>query len=472
VVAWTPRPGQAAALEQMREHARAGRRRLIVASRTGSGKTHLACWRIAAQLAAGLRVVVIVHRREILRQWQATLAEHGGDVSAVTWRTHQTRQPMPDLDARSVVWVDEAHLFHAAIKRSQVAAPAAWWVLLTATPCRLSGEPMGDVADVVIDVQTVAELEAEGSLVPAVVYGAASPELHNVPRRAGEYQAGPLELAYRAPSLVADVVTTWERLSVAEAGEPQTPRGRIRSLAFCAGIEQSRATVARLTDAGHRWAHVDGSTPRAERDAAWTALADGDLDGVSSVQLAIEGIDVRTVGLVVWARATMSLPVWLQGCGRAARAAPGKRRYIVQDHGGNAWEHGHPAAPRVWTLDGRQPAPPTDALRSCRECLAIYDPTEADAGCCPRCGAGPEVQVRRPPRVVAAELRPLTAAELARGRAEVSRQTPPRPPPAWLPERLHARWDANERKRQREGYALPVAGEGGWSEARARYAMR
>lgn len=467
---WTPRPGQAAALAEMREHARAGRRRLIVASRTGSGKTHLACWRIAAQLAAGLRVVVVVHRREILRQWQHTLAEHGGDVSAVTWRTQQSRQPMPALDARSVVWVDEAHLYHAAIARAQDQAPDAWWVLLTATPCRLSGEPMGDVADAIIDVQTVADLEAEGSLVPGTVYGAASPELHDVPLRRGDYQSSSLELRYRSPAMVGDIVTTWQRLSVAPPGEPATDAGRRRTLMFAAGVESSRAAVEAL---GPRWRHVDGSTPPKERAAAWDELRAGTIDGVSSVQLAIEGIDVREVSHVVWLRATKSLPIWLQGCGRAARACAGKRGYVIQDHGGNAWEHGHPSAPRVWTLDGKPPRVATDSLRTCAECLAIYDPHEyADVPGCPVCGAALEAQQRRPTRVVDAELRPLSAAELARARADVSRETPPRPPPAWLPERLHRAWERNETKRQREGYALPIAGVGGWSEGRARYAMR
>ena len=91
MVAWTPRPAQAAARQMLREQARAGVRRLCVVMPTGAGKTHLAAWTIADQQRAGLRVGVIVHRREIMRQWRATLAEHGADPRAVTWRTHQTR---------------------------------------------------------------------------------------------------------------------------------------------------------------------------------------------------------------------------------------------------------------------------------------------------------------------------------------------------------------------------------------------
>jgi DNA repair protein RadD len=462
VVAWTPRPAQAAARQMLREQARAGVRRLCVVMPTGAGKTHLAAWTIADQLRAGLSPVVVTHRREIMRQWRATLAEHGADPQRVTWRTHQTRTPLtlPAEPSRCVIWIDEAHLYYDAIQKLQAEHPGAWWVLLTATPTRLDGSPMSAVCDAIVEPTDARTLVSEGALVPPRVICAESPDLHDVPIRAGDYAAGGLALAYRSPALVGSIVETWASYALYRP-----------TLLFAASVEQSRSLVAAL---GGGWAHVDGSTPRAERDATWARLESGDLCGVASVQLAIEGIDVRRVSCVVWATATMSLSRWRQGCGRAARAHPesGKRDYLVIDHGGNAWEHGYPDAPVAWTLDGRAPSPGGASLRTCTECLAMYDAAEAEGGCCPRCGAAPEVQQRRPKRVIDAELREVSAAELERRRRDVSRQTPPRPPPAWLPERLHARWDANERRRQREGYALPVAGEGGWSEARARYAMR
>jgi superfamily II DNA or RNA helicase len=455
---WTPRPGQARTLAAMREAARAGNRRICVALPTGAGKTHLACWRIAEQQRAGLRVCVIVHRREIMRQWRATLAEHGGSVGAVVWRTQQARSALPECD---VYWVDEAHLYYDQIQRLQAQAAGAWWVLLTATPWRLSGEPMSAVADVIVAEQTVAELEAEGSLVPARVLSGRSPDLHTVPTRGGDYTASGLAIAYQSAQLVGDIVETWASHALYRP-----------TLLFASSVEQSRSLVASL---GPGWAHVDGSTPARQRAETWAMLDAGELHGVSSVQLAIEGIDVRRVSCVVWARATKSLSIWLQGCGRAARchADSGKRDYLVIDHGGNVWEHGLPGEARAWTLDGTPPtAPGVDPLRTCGECLAVYDAAEAVDGCCPRCGAAPDVQQRPPRRVRAGELVEITAAELERRRRDVSRQTPPRPPPAWLPERLHRAWERNEERRQREGYALPVAGEGGWSEARARYAMR
>ena len=459
---WTPRPAQAAARQMLREQARAGVRRLCVVMPTGAGKTHLAAWTIADQLRAGLHPVVVTHRREIMRQWRATLAEHGADPRAVTWRTHQTRTPLvlPAEPSRCVIWIDEAHLYYDAIQRLQAEHGGTWWVLLTATPTRLDGSPMSAVCDAIVEPTDARTLVSEGALVPPRVMCAESPDLHDVPIRAGDYAAGGLALAYRSPALVGSIVETWASYALYRP-----------TLLFAASVEQSRSLVAAL---GGGWAHVDGSTPRAERDATWARLESGDLCGVASVQLAIEGIDVRRVSCVVWATATMSLSRWRQGCGRAARAHPesGKRDYLVIDHGGNAWEHGYPDAPVAWTLDGRAPSPGGASLRTCTECLAMYDAAEAEGGCCPRCGAAPEVQQRRPKRVIDAELREVSAAELERRRRDVSRQTPPRPPPAWLPERLHARWDANERRRQREGYALPVAGEGGWSEARARYAMR
>src|SRR5258705_374529 len=105
---------------------------------------------------------------------------------------------------------------------------------------------------------------------------------------------------------------------------------------------------------------------------------------------------------------TQSLGLYLQMVGRALRRAPGKDRAIVLDHAGNSWQHGLPADPREWSLEGKprqqRDQPQERRLRHCPECGAI---NAAGTLRCVGCGAElkptPAEQREIDARLVAAE---------------------------------------------------------------------
>jgi superfamily II DNA or RNA helicase len=396
--------------------------------------------------ATGQRVLYVVHRDEILKQTANTL-EHckvslltagkqanvimPGTVTIASAQTLARREvPAHDL----LIW-DEAHVYHAAQIRTQ-AAHNARALLLTATPARTDGKPLGDIADAIVQGPAMADLIAAGYLVPARVFGAPSPDMHEVPIRAGEYAHGPAEQAARR--LVGSVPDSWLRLA----------KGR-RTVLFAAGVDHSRECVAALVAVGVRAVHVDGETPVGERAEAFAALRRHDIDVLCNVGIAVEGLDIPKIGCVYWARATASVAVYLQGTGRGMRPSAGKADLIVIDGGGNAYRHGLPEEPRQWTLAGKTAIAKTvPTLRTCAACLAIYAPT---VPVCPRCGAEPVPEQRRGPVTVRGELVELSAAEVGRRAKAESCATPPRQCPRGCDAAL---WERLERRRQRDGYAL------------------
>jgi superfamily II DNA or RNA helicase len=413
--------------------------------------------------AKGSRVLYVVHREEILQQTakalqptEVALLKAGGKVAqikpgTVLLASAQTlaRREVPEHDL--LCW-DEAHCFHSAQIRVQAACRASA-LLLTATPARTDGKPLSDIADAIVSGPPMADLIAGGHLVPALVYGAPSPDMHEVPIRGGEYAQGPAEQAARR--LVGSVPDAWLRHA----------KGR-RTVLFASGVTHSRECVAALTAKGVRAVHVDGDSSPADRAAAFAALRAHDIDVLCNVGIAVEGLDIPEIAAVYWARATASVAVYLQGTGRGMRPSEGKTDLIVIDGGGNAYRHGLPEEPREWTLAGKVRRPAEAGLRTCAACLAVYAPT---LPACPRCGVEPEVEARHTPRTVRAELVLLTAAEVGRQAQAQSFATKPRRCPSWA-ESDKDLWDSLERRRQREGYAL---GDGshahpGWTAHRWR----
>jgi len=441
------RPYQIETLERARQAYREGAKRVILQASTGAGKTAMASVVCRNATAKQARVLYVVHREEILQQTAKALAPlpvslltAGGKVNAikpgeVLLASAQTlaRREVPEHDL--LIW-DESHTYHAAQQRVQAAWPTRA-LLLTATPARTDGKPLADIADAIVQGPVMADLIAAGYLVPALVYGAPSPDMHEVPIRGGEYAQGPAEQAARR--LVGSVPDAWLRHA----------KGR-RTVLFASGVTHSRECVAALTMAGVRAVHVDGETPAAERAEAFAALRRHDLDVLCNVGVAVEGLDIPEIGAVYWARATASLAVYLQGTGRGMRPSAGKTDLIVIDGGGNAYRHGLPEEPREWTLLGKVKRPAEAGLRTCAACLAVYAPT---LPACPRCGAEPTPEQRRAVQSVGGELVRLTAAEVGRRERAASAATGPRPCPSWAAADPEL-WRRLEVKRQREGYAL------------------
>jgi DNA repair protein RadD len=397
----------AAEFERLVTH---GKRRVIVVAPTGSGKTVIACAIIAA---TPRRALIVSHRREIVKQTSDKLTaagvHHGviqaGDekrlrpMAAVQVASIQTlhsrairstSMPMPLAD---LVIIDEAHHACAATYRKILEAyPDAIVLGLTATPCRGDGRGLGGIFETMIECPQVAELIVGGYLVKARVYAPINPDLKGVRTVKGDYHEAQLADRMDRDRLVGDIVTHWHKY-----GE------RRRTIAFACSVAHSIHIAAEFMKSGVRSEHLDGSTPKDERDAMLARLASGATEVISNCQVLTEGFDCPDIGCITLARPTKKMGLFRQMIGRGLRPADGKTDVVILDHSGAVFRHGLPEDRVEWTLDpDRHAEAPAHQARLEHKTAGLIECTQCSAlrlggQPCPACGFLPQ----RPAQYVA-----------------------------------------------------------------------
>jgi superfamily II DNA or RNA helicase len=403
-VSTTLRGYQVQAVEAVRAAIRAGRRRVLLVSPTGTGKTEMYLSLVHSALAKGNKVLVLASQEELLEQPGRKLDAAGRDFGVLQgdhWRVRPwlplqlaSVQTLVRRGARpeaSVVICDEAHLFVAETFARIVADyPRAVILGLTATPRRLDGRGLGELFEELVVATTIERSIADGWLVPVRTFAPSEPDLSAVKISGGDFNRGAAARVMEKPAIVGDIVATWQKLA---AGRP--------TIGFAADVAHSERMVAAFRAAGISVSHVDGTTPRAERARLLADLSSGALTVLWNAQLLTLGVDVPRVSCIVMARPTLSETVYLQEGGRGLRPFPGKTDLLLLDHAGNCLRHGLLEWAREWSLEGvvrRKRDEKVPGLRlPCKQCFAI---SPAGAAVCVDCGAPfprrPRVVLQRP----------------------------------------------------------------------------
>jgi DNA repair protein RadD len=375
---------------------------------TGGGKTVVATTLIERAVQRGERVLVLTHRREILKQTSLKLPIDHGLIQAglnidlefpvqvasvqTLWARCMRTDKLP-LPAANLIMIDEAH--HVAARTWQAIVeqyPNARLIGLTATPCRADGKGLGNFFDELIEGPQIPELIAQKHLVPTIYYAPADPDLRGVETRQGDYVVNQLADRMNRDDLVGDIVSNWHKLAQ-----------RRKTLVFCVDVAHSVHIKDEFVKCGVRAEHLDGSTPKPERDATLARLASGETELVTNCMVLTEGFDLPAIGCIVLARPTKQLGLFRQMAGRGLRPAPGKTNLILIDHSGAVYRHGLLEDRVEWTLDVTKRAEnPTHDIRSraqtsrlieCSQCGALRKGGEA----CPACGFLPK---RRPDAII------------------------------------------------------------------------
>jgi superfamily II DNA or RNA helicase len=157
-------------------------------------------------------------------------------------------------------------------------------------------------------------------------------------------------------------------------------------------VSESKKITAAL---GSRAAHIDGGTPRAERDDVLRRFEGGDLDAVSNVFVLTEGWDSARAEVCVLARGCGALATYLQAIGRVRRTGGrSEKRCTLIDLAGAVHEHGMPDEHRAWELTTGQRAKRSGRawLAQCGSCGYVIEgarlrPGDDGRRRCVRCGA-------------------------------------------------------------------------------------
>ena len=379
-----------------------GRKAVLAVLPTGGGKT--VCFSYIAQAASikGNRVLILVHRAELLDQASRAMPVPHGIIAAgramdlshtvqvASVQTVARRLHLLPRDFFQLLVVDEAHHTTAGTWARVIAHFSQAKLLgVTATPIRGDGRGLGEHYQAMVQGPTAQQLTDDGFLAAAKVLAPPGFDSAGLRKRMGDFDTKQAE--QRVGTIMGDCLGHYRKHLSGQT-----------AIAFCCSVAHAEAVAHLFQSAGIAAASIDGSMDTSTRRELLQRLAVGDLKVLTSCALIGEGVDVPSVGGCILLRPTASVALHLQMIGRCLRPQPGKTA-VVLDHVGNTLRLGHHLEERDWTLDGlrkrdREAAP---SVKVCPTCFATSPST---AQVCRDCGhvfAPPE---RREIKVVEGEL--------------------------------------------------------------------
>lgn len=370
-------------------------RSVLLQAPTGSGKTVQFADITARTTANGHRTWIVVPRNELLKQASDHLVNHKvphGLISAATSESRAYKVHVVSKDTLirrydkiknwpDLLIMDEAHLYlDRQIEIASHLPPETKIIGYTATPERLDGRGLstasGGLYDDIVYGPSIADL-IEMDYLSDMRYFCppGADEIKELHRRGTEYNADELDALLQRRKIYGGAIQHYREHA---HNKP--------ALVFCRSVKAAAETAQRFNDAGYRFENIDGKMTYARRKSLIDALRAGQIQGLTSCELIVYGLDIPRVEAIIMLRPTLSRTLFFQMIGRGLRPSPGKPACIILDHVGNLQEHGHPLEPYDWQFHGRDKRTGGDGvaastLRLCDKCFMYF---EGDT--CPNCG--------------------------------------------------------------------------------------
>ena len=426
------RPFQQEARHRINADLNSGRNPVFV-SPTGTGKTFTACEVIKDRVNLGERVFVLTPQEEIFQQWLLECEKHKisyGFInqSGVNGRNKKVYicmplslnnllSVLPDYFKPDLIITDEAHhsqadtwqnIYNYYSKSKRLG--------LTATPQRTDGRGLDSTYDTI--VQTIEMPEAINSDPPYLAKPLIIvPEQYKlkVPIQNGEYDPRKQAEQLGKTQIIGDIISRYTDIF---AGLPV--------LVACSTFEHAKIMTAEFRKAGWKFEHIHSRLASADRRGMLRGIKNGDLNGLCTVGIGIEGMDIPGLYGLIWLRRTLSITVYLQFIGRVLRPSEGKIYGTILDPVGNVFIHGSPELRRKWTLQGRnsgsgEPEAIAPKMKICPVCSVMNATVNILCHICshdfrtePLAGRG-----RKLPRIIDGKLVVFDADELSEEREKI-----------------------------------------------------
>lgn len=324
----------------------------------------------------GKRVLVLAHRKELAEQHKELFTSAGLDTEnirvALFWSevNRLGENGQPDL-----IIADETHWLPQTM-RKVLDYYNCRVIGLTATPCRLSGDPMGAVYEEMIVGIGVKELIERKRLAPYDYYSVPVADVSNLAVNRGDYVMTEAETLLSKPGIYGDVIDSYKKYA----------NGK-KTLVYCTSIKHSQSVAEAFRNAGYKAAHMDSNTPKSERTKIMDDFRSGEIQIICNVLLIVEGISVPDCECCILLRPTLSTTIYIQSAMRCMRYQEGKRAVII-DMVTNYLRLGMPDEEREWSLEApvkrRREVDENGNfyVRTCPECFRIFK----TAAVCPYCG--------------------------------------------------------------------------------------
>lgn len=379
----------------------------IVASPGGTGKTFVMARLIKRFVTQwpGTRLMVLAQDAKLLDQGSNELYRYWPTapvgIYSAGLKMRDTQQDIvfagiqsaakrgEEFGVRHIVFIDEADLvspkddalYHKLLKTLKQPNPHLRVVGFTASPYRMGTGCLTNLDlwdDICIDLTRTEKFNwfiEHGFLSPLVnKRGAKEIDITNIAMKGGEFDEKELQAAADTEELNKAVVEESIRYG----------SNRKHWLVFSSGVNHGHHLSKLFNSRGVPTAMLSGEDSMAHREETEARWKSGEVRCLVNVGLYGRGFDFPAIDMIVWARATQSPALWLQGCVRGTRRAPGKTDALILDMAGNTRRLGPvndvivPAPRRKGdAVKGEAP------IKECPECHS-YIPIQCRS--CPDCG--------------------------------------------------------------------------------------
>lgn len=348
----------------------------------GGGKSVIVAEIAKRTTAKQNHVLFLVHRKELVDQIQNTFDFWGVDMNNADIMMVQTAsRRINKLTSPALIITDENHHSKAATYRKIYDAfPNAHRLGVTATPVRLDGSGLGDVNDILVEGVSAKWLIKHHYLAPYDYYAPSIADLTGIKIQHGEYETKSVEKALLRTAVFGNAIKHYRQLADGK-----------QAICYCVSVNHSYAMAEEFKANGISAEHIDGTTPKEQRDRIIERYRRGEITILCNVDLISEGFDVPDCECAILLRPTKSLTLYIQQSMRCMRYKKGKRAIII-DHVGNYARHGMPDADRKWDLHAKKAAKKQEKqaedlkIKQCPECYYTFEPPSFGRAVCPACG--------------------------------------------------------------------------------------
>ncbi len=370
---------QESALAQIHQLFTTGLNSVLLYAPTGAGKTAMASQIIADYVGQGKRVLFLVHRTKLVRQTQNTLRKFYGIDPSIIWAD----RGKPDYSKPVQAHTSSHYLTYKRILDWY--SPSVWvlakthFLGLSATPWRTKKqEGYCHLFQAIVRAPYPQQLIEEGHLSRARQFG----YVGLIDESKLEVSADTGEFTEASIAEVCNEVLNQE---IVNKYLERDPKGKRKTLAFCASVKQAVDLTSKLIDSGYLASIITGETLESEREVIFEKFAIGEVRILVSVAVLCEGFDEPSADCVLICRPVKSRALFVQMCGRGLRIAKDKEDCWIIDYCGNIKRLGLPTQRYEISLcpvgasDDSEPI----STKTCPNCLEVI---YAFLMICPHCG--------------------------------------------------------------------------------------
>jgi superfamily II DNA or RNA helicase len=377
-------------ISALRKNIIVGIKKMILCAPTGSGKTIMFTYMVSRALEKQKKCLIVTDRTELLSQAGGSLEKFGiksieikpnkklkslnGVIYVAMAQTLKRRIKdemyvyfLSDLD---LIIFDECHKqeFNDLM---QYISEKTIVIGATATPHREGNQiSLDEFYKDIVEVTTISELIQLGFLANPHTFGV-KVDLSKVRTKGGEYDQDQVAKVYDEVKMYHGVYENYTRLTPNKKG-----------IIFASNVASSIQLVQEFKRKGLQIEHIDGTTPPKERREILEWFRNTPNALISNVGILNAGFDEPNIEVVILYRATKSISLFLQMCGRGSRVTEIKKDFTILDFGNNVKRHGFWEQERQWNLKKKKKNEGIAPVKDCPDCGAIIPARIME---CPEC---------------------------------------------------------------------------------------